>query len=401
MTIAMSLTSIAKAFARPQVEFVEGADGRVLVMSMRHASDLVGYCALYEFDGIAADLTGADVVSLLGGDDGGVRSRLSKYAGSRFLSAKRPAAALAGGPRAKYDLFLPMFNHPYELLALNAVPGWRERSRVAVCYIVEAWIGKLPPYLADTLKGFDHVFIGVRGTVDEVAKISGRPCSYLPMGVDALRFCPSPNPALRAIDVSGIGRRSPVTHSALLAHGKRDRNFFYYYDSIQTAPSRSATRTITFRVSNPVEHRVLLANLLRRSRYFIANRAWVDQSAMVNGRDEIAARFYEGAAAGTVMIGEPPDSDHFREEFGWQDPVIPIPFDAPGIAGTLAELDSDPKRLARIRTDNVVHALLQHDWVNRIRPIVRFAGIPPSERLLAREARLRELAAEIRQVGVE
>ena len=394
----MPLTSIAKAFARPQFDLALGADGRVLVLSMRQAADLVGYCALYEFEGIVSDLTGADVAKLLG-EEIDVPSRLSKLAlGLRGRSNGRTGSA--GSLRDRYELFLPMFNHPYELLALNAIDRWRERSRVAACYIVEAWSGRLPPYLAEALKGFDHVFIGVKGTVDEIARISGRPCSYLPMGVDALRFCPHPNPVPRTIDVCGIGRRSPVTHAALLAEGRRDRNFFYYYDSIQTAPSRGATRSITFRVSDPAEHRVLLGNLLRRSRYFIANRAWVDNSAMLKGRDEIAARFYEGAAAGAVMIGEPPDSPQFREEFGWPEPVIPIPFEAPDIAAILAQLDADPKRLARIRTDNVVHALQQHDWVYRFRPILEFAGIAPPDRLLAREARLQELANEVRRVGV-
>ena len=38
-------------------------DGRVVLLSMRNISKLVGYCAAYEFEDVVADVTGADVVA--------------------------------------------------------------------------------------------------------------------------------------------------------------------------------------------------------------------------------------------------------------------------------------------------------------------------------------------------
>jgi hypothetical protein len=209
--------------------------------------------------------------------------------------------------------------------------------------------------------------------------------------VDALRFCPWPDPPPRTIDVCNIGRRSPVTHEKLLESARQGR-MFYYSDTIKPAASQ-----VTFHVSSGPEHRFLLANLLKRSRYFIANRARANQPEMIRGRDEIAGRFFEGAAAGAIVLGDPPAIEEFRKRFDWTDAVVPMPFDAPDVMKRIEELDADPARQARIRKDNVANALLRHDWVHRLRTILESVGVSPPPRMLEREARLRSLADAVRR----
>src|SRR5208283_420407 len=97
------------------------------------------------------------------------------------------------------------------------------------------------------------------------------------------------------------------------------------------------------------EHRFLFASLLKRSRYYIANRSRVNEPEYTSGKDEISGRFYEGAAAGTVMLGEAPNVEHFRQQFDWPDAVIRLPFDSADAGRIIAELDKDSQRLARIR----------------------------------------------------
>lgn len=382
---------------RACVELDSGSGG-VLLLSMREMADQVGYCALYEFEDVIADATGADVARPTSFETLESFRRVYKLARYATGSA-RLAGAIAPRPRAvvlekDYELFMPVFNHPYELYALNAVKDWRRRCRLAVCYLCEAWEAQLPGYLFELLRDFDHVFIGVHATTESVGRICRRPCSYVPMGVDALRFCPYPDLPARSIDVCGIGRRSPVTHAALLEWARRTGSF-YFYDTIQARVRRGSTRHITFRVGDVREHRLLFANLLRRSRYFIANRAWADAQELTRGRDAIAARFYEGAAAGAIMLGDPPDSADFRAQFDWEDAVVPVPFHAPRMAETIAALDADPARRSRIRRRNVFNALRRHDWVYRLRAICAAAGMAPTPGMLAREARLSALAAEV------
>jgi hypothetical protein len=261
---------------------------------------------------------------------------------------------------------------------------------VAACFVNELWAHLLPRYLLELLAEFDHVFLGMRHPVGEVARMVGRPCSYLPLAVDVLRFSPFPELPPRAIDVCNIGRRSAATHDALVRLA-RDRRIFYYYDTVGASGPGQKQRT--FHVDNASEHRLLLASLLQRSRYFIANRGRVNEPEFTMGRDEISGRFYEGAAAGTVMLGEPPRTEEFERQFSWPDAVIGLPFDSPEVARLLLDLNEDPARLGRIRRDNVRNAALRHDWVHRLRTVFDTLGIPPTEAMLARESRLQELAA--------
>jgi hypothetical protein len=366
---------------------------------MRDIADLVGYCVGYEFEDIIARITGAARVRPgPAWADFKTQLRLYKAACRITRSAAMSAPLLRAVPRLHlertYDLFLAMFNGPHELVALHAVPNWRARSRFAACFVQEVWESGIHTETLALLAAFDRLYVGTAHAANALARKTGRPCTYMPCGVDALQFSPHPAWPLRSIDVCGIGRRSEITHQALL-QAARERGLFYYYDTIRSSGVVAADRQSTFRVSNPTEHRLLYSNLLKRSRYFIANRARANEPAITNGNDEVAARFFEGAAAGTVMLGDPPRTDAFHELFDWPDAVISVPFDAPQIDDLIAELDRDQERIARIRRDSVNNTLLRHDWACRLRTILRDAGVNPPPALLEREELLRASAAEV------
>lgn len=383
---------------KARVDVTPGDSGGVLLLSMRRMADQVGYCALYEFEDVVAELTGADMCTPLDFARLDLARKVYKAArlvtrSPRLADVVRPALGALRLER-DYELFLPVFNHVHELFVLKAVEGWRARCRRAACYLCEAWEAQLPDYLIELLRDFDHVFVGIQRTAEPLARLIGRPCTYVPMGADVLRFCPYPRPPRRGIDVCGIGRRSAVTHAALLELARRSGRF-YFYDTVRATAAGGSGRALTFHVTDVREHRLLLANLLRHSRYFIANRAWADRPELTRGAHEIAARFYEGAAAGAIMLGEPPDSDHFRAQFDWPDAVVPLPFDAPRIGEVIEALDADPRRRAHIHRANVLGALRRCDWSARLRAICEALDLPLDARLLAREARLRALAGAI------
>jgi hypothetical protein len=221
-----------------------------------------------------------------------------------------------------------------------------------------------------------------------VARITGRPCTYLPLAVDVPRFTPASLDQPRPINVCNIGRRSPVTHQALLEETER-RQSFYYYDTVAAS---GADRT--FHVDSPQEHRRMLATILKHSCYYVANRSYVNIPEFTAGRDEISARYYEGAAAGTVMIGEVPRTEEFRRQFDWPDAVIHVPFDSPDIGRILADLNGDPERLRAVRRNNVRGAALRHDWMHRIRVVFDVLGLAPTEEMQARAQRLDQIASK-------
>lgn len=358
-------------------------------------ADLVAFAQQYEFEDVVADVTGADRVEAGGLELLEVARRAYKAVrlGTRW---PRLARALAPAPvtvrlTRDYELFFPVFNHPYELYALTTIPSWRKRCRHAVCFVAELWLPQLPEYLLELLSEFDHVFMALSHPVDEVARVIGRPCSYLPLATDVLAFAPALEPPQRLIDVCNIGRRSPVTHRELLRLA-RQRSIFYYYDTVSASGADRKQRT--FRVDSAREHRLLLASVLQRSRYFVANRARVNEPEFTRGRQEISGRFYEGASAGVVMLGDAPDSDSFRSQFDWPDAVLPLPFDSANVEQILCRLDLEPARLARIRRDNVRHSALRHDWVYRLGAVLHAVGVPPTRQMAEREARLRALAEQ-------
>ncbi len=385
--------------SRPNgTRLVRGTGGDVLLLSMRRISRLVAYCVEYEFEDLVADLTGADRLDV--GDEPNLELARRLYKYTRLLArSRRVARVLSRVNRAAhvdrdYEFFFPTFNHAYEIPALAAIPDWRKRSQVAACFVSEIWPHQCPGYLLEMLANFDHIFLGVKHSVDFVAKAVGRPCTYLPVAADVLRFAPTPESTQRPINVCNIGRRSAVTHEALLRLAA-DPEFLYYYDTV--AASGVDLKQRTFRVQDPREHRLLLASLLKRSQYFLANTGFINDHDQTKGQEEISGRFYEGAAAGTIMVGTPPSTEEFKRQFDWPDAVVRVPFDCPYIADVLDDLNNDPQRLARIRRNNVYNAAMRHDYVYRLRVVFDVLGILPTEAMLNRESRLLALAAQMQE----
>ncbi len=371
--------------------------GSVLLLSQRRVANLVAYCLAYEFEGTVETLTGAERIDVT--DMAGLEASRRIYKLARRISGSRGLArAVAPHPRAKvlldrdFELFFPVFSHPYELYALASIPNWRRRCRKAACFITEAWSDTLPEYLVELLCEFDHVFVGMRNCIDDVTRITGRPCSYLPLAVDVPRFAPPSLSDPRPIEICNIGRRSAVTHAALIEESERTGRF-YYYDTV--AASGADLKQRTFRIDNPREHRGMLSALLKRSRYYIANRSYVNMPQFTLGREEMSARFYEGAAAGTVMIGEAPRDDEFKRQFDWPDAVIHVPFDSPDIARILADLDRYPERLQAVRRNNLREAARRHDWLYRIRTVFDALGLPPTTAMHVRAQRLEQIASMV------
>jgi len=159
---------------------------------------------------------------------------------------------------------------------------------------------------------------------------------------------------------------------------------FYMYDTF--------AEMAEMQVHDPRQHRGMFANVAKRSRYFLVAPAKMDCPEETQGQIELGYRYFEGAAAGAVMIGQAPNCEAFREMFPWPDAVIPIQTDGSDVIQTVAALDLDPARVTAIGRRNAAEALLRHDWVYRWKEIFRATGIEPSPRLVVRERHLKDLA---------
>jgi hypothetical protein len=114
----------------------------------------------------------------------------------------------------------------------------------------------------------------------------------------------------------------------------------------------------------------------------------------------VGYRYYEGSAAGAVLIGQAADCQAFRERFDWPDAVIELRPDGSDVVETIRALNAQPERLCEISRRNAAKALLRHDWVYRWRTILEVAGVVLPATLSARERYLKELAGEVMRGAV-
>jgi hypothetical protein len=357
-----------------------GDSARVLLLSMRNLTRHVSRCAGYEFEDVIAECDHADIIAPARTPQrsGGALRRCVGKVMRLFDPLIKDEIRLS----SDYDLFVVFVRSEKDLRYVDRIKGWRDRCRISVCVLDELRTQpvKRSPRSVEVLSRFDRIFSSIEDSVDTIQQVTRRPCHFIPGGVDALKFCPYPRNPPRSIDVYSMGRRPAAVHQALMARGVSD-DAFYFYDT-----------TSDFAVIEPWEHRLLLANLIKRTRYFIAFPPKFDRPAEAPGERDLGLRFFEGAAGGAVMLGLPPNGTAFSECFDWRDAVIRTTADGRGIAALMAELDGQPERLAHIRRDNVSHSLCRHDWIHRWRRMLETIGLPVSSGVVKREECLRNLA---------
>ena len=363
---------------------------RILVVSVRGFRFQAANCCIYELEDLLLDLESAQLYTPIPDRQFDLARKI--YRGTKYISGSdKIASNFARFKRdlvleGEYDLLFAVLDNPWQFHLLESIEGWRDRCRHTACFITEMWQPDLQNsrLFKEPWSNFDRIFLGVTQCVAGLNKLIEPPVTYIPPAVDTLRFAPDPDPPERFIDVSYVGRRSPDIHHALLERAAQD-NFFYYHDTIRGK----------LEIGNPREHRILLANLFQRSRYNITNYAKFNSTEETGGTQEIGYRFFEGAAAGTVMVGVPPAGEAFRRYFDWEQPIIEVDLSGKAVVEAIAELDKRPEQLFRMSRRNVANCLLKHDWSYRWRDMLATFKLEPSAAVVQREKYLHQLAASI------
>jgi spore maturation protein CgeB len=281
-----------------------------------------------------------------------------------------------------YDVLFTICGYPQDLIMFNAVSNLRDVCRTSVCLLDELWANKISKHrhFLSILNKFDFVMQYHSRTVKPLSAQIKSECAYLPPGVDAISFCPYPTPPERVVDVYSIGRRSDIAHQKLLGL-MRESDFFYLHDTI------GGNEAISWK-----EHRALVANVAKRSRYFLVNPAKFDEPEYTGHQVEFGNRYFEGAASGAIMIGERPNNEVFPQLFDWPDAVFQLPYESSDIDLIIRNLDRDPERQDRIRRTGVAQVLMRHDWMYRWETILKAVDLEPTQAALERKNSLRMLA---------
>ncbi|PZO23303.1 MAG: hypothetical protein DCF25_00445 [Leptolyngbya foveolarum] len=366
-------------------------NSRVLIWSLRNIQNFVYNACLYEFEDIIRRTDEADIIAPPAYNP---LSRVINKTISVAAQKVKSSALLSVNPYGsaidlwyEYEIYFVILDFPWYTASINLLKNWRRRCRFAVCYIIETWSTDIPA-LANFMpffNQFDLLCVGTFHILPAISQMASCPCMFLAPGIDTLKFYPNLEANNRSIDVCSLGRRSAITHRALLEMAAQ-KPFFYYHE---------LTSGSVQRLSNHSTHRTMTANLLKNSRYFITNHAKANLPGLITSDSEIGYRFFEGAAAGTVMIGCPPQGEHFKRYFDWPDAVIPIRFDEPNINEIISELDARPNYLKRVQINNVVNSLRKHDWVYRWEQVLQKLGLLPTRAMAVRQTRLKVLASDL------
>jgi len=368
-------------------------NGRVLMFSLRNIYKKYHFMSsAYEFEDIIRQIESVEWLT-------------PKYKKEIEYNSKSIAISIAkhfgiivnsGLPKIKikkeYDLFFAVCHLPRDLFYINTLEGWNDYCKTSICWLNEIWVkeisrlGHLYKSFLKILSKFDYVVIGCSQSVKAVNEAARAECFYSPPGIDAILFCPYPEMPPRFIDVCSVGRRSEKTHHALLKLLK-DKKIYYIFDSINGD-----------KIFNPKHHRLLFANTVKRSRFFIVNIGKIDSLSETGGQSEIGPRFFEGAASGTIMIGDFPKTEEFKKNFNWPDAVVYLPFGSDNIGKVIQEMDMNPDHQAQIRRNNVVNSLLHHDWVYRWETLLKTTGLKPMQELLERKKQLKQLSETIEEL---
>lgn len=362
---------------------------RILIYSQRNIYEReVWRCPFHEFEGVVREIDAVDLLAPVPGKWFPRRKRLAMSAGKVFKAPLNPGLPMVQ-LKKDYDLFLAVCEKPSELLHVNTVKDWKKRCKTTICWLTEFYIKQIPIYRSslEVLSQFDHVLFMTANSEPFSRMVPGH-CGYLSGAVDALFFCPFPNPPVRSIDVFSLGRRSEETHRALLRYA-REQRLFYIYDTISDLHAYDLH-----------QHRELVANKAKRSRYFIANPGKINHPEETGGQSEFGHRYFEGAAAGAIIVGERPQNREFERIFHWKDAVIDLPFGSDRIGPIMDELNAQPERQAAIRRTNMVQSLLNFDWVYRWEAILKIAGLAPLPQLHERKARLQQLAEHVQNAEI-
>jgi hypothetical protein len=273
----------------------------------------------------------------------------------------------------RYDLFVLVCPWWRDVWYVNAIENWQDSAAVKVCWIDELWVSELDGLRRwlPVLRDFDYVFVGIDGTGPPLADRLARPCFDLAGAVDVVRFAPGP---ARVIDVLSVGRRPPPAHEALVRLAA-ERQLYYVYDTLQSGDSLAPDH---------VAHRTMYANNVKRSRTFMVAPGKWDVAQQSGGQSTIGYRYFEGAAAGAVLVGRPAMADAFTRLFDWKDAVVPWQVDGSDAARVVGDLLSDEARLVEIGRRNAREARARHDWSQRWQTVFETCGLPTPTRLQAR-----------------
>ncbi len=304
------------------------------------------------------------------------------------------------------EAILPSTNEPVTLFLvciyslqsvqwLKQIRHWRKRFDKVALYIFDAYEAFEPrPAWRDRISSFhrtinqiDHIFIGLRGGIDSYTNRFKPPVTFVPLAADVLQF--GSCSGSRCITVNGYGRQQASRELALSQSFNTAGSGRLFYHTSHTEFGR---------IRDYRAHRRLFWQLLASSQILLAEDPLVANKPA--GKTPfpfsfVGQRWFEGLAAGCVIVGSRPSCSEASHLLDWEDATITPPADEAEFIPFLDTLLADHQRMQSIRLRNHMEALSRHDWRHRLHTMLDILEHSLPESLLTGLAQL-----EIRKSGL-
>ncbi len=358
----------------------------IVVLSQRGTSgglaDQLAFSAWHEAEDVLVSCDGASLALLnRHGKNPRVRARrvagraVRRVAGRTILLPAAQRGVSAGVDDADHLLFAG--HGPWDVPLLERLRVLRRRAKTISLWLPEVWPTQLsdPRIRYEGYAMIDHLFLGVPETLEPFRTIAPTTeVHYVPPATDVVAFGGGAIDGRRSLAVLGIGRRHPEQHNQILDWAAKN-NELYLYD------------TVSGKAHDWKAHRRALADWYRHANIAICNYGKHDQPNLIGGLRVLPGRFFEGMAAGAVMIGMPPSVEEQRRLLG----VDIVESTETTDLVTLLDKYRDPAAARPIRIRNMALACRGHDWSHRWRVILNHIGLPIPDAL---DRRIDSLAEE-------
>jgi Glycosyl transferases group 1 len=309
------------------------------------------------------------------------------------------ASTLAMLPTQSADLFVTASSLSQPVGLLMEIRNWRRPFRRVFGYIFDPFVaeGLTTPTefrrrisrFHRTVRQFDQLFVPGRLAVKQFADYYRVPVAYLPIAADVRQF--GSMQSNRPITVNAYGRQHPGHVEALSVA----------YNTNHSSRSLHHTSQFVMRdILHRRQYRTHFWKILTMSCITLAyDLKLVDPDERRLPFSIVAQRWFEGLAAGCVVVGYRPRCPEADEILTWKDATLECPEDPGKFLQFIDDLLSDPSRLETIRISNFTNMLHAHDWGYRIVEMFAAMAIQTPAYLWAR--RHKELMRMLpQQVGV-
>ena len=295
-----------------------------------------------------------------------------------------------GGDPIGFDtLIFVAINHWQLSRMMSAAVDLRRRSGACYAYVFDSlfryltnWTGRFPAPLRSSVKYARHevrnlrtlkrVFAPTALTLPDQADFFGVPFTYIPIGVDAVRFGSARRS--RCIAVNAYGRQPPDVGNYLAdAMNAGASDLIYHHTGHQEIST----------VSDPTRHRRHFWKLLTHSKLALAYAPEAYDPHQRFDCSFVGQRWFESIAAGCVIVGRRPSAPESDALFDWPDALIDLPEEPHDALDAVLHLLDQPERLARSSQRNYREALERHDWRHRIADMATVIGLEADPSVLS------------------